>query len=202
MRLARTAAPLPRSEESRGRSRTCALRLPKPAGCPSPLRRVVSTPGGTRTRSFRVEGPASSPIRPRGQEGSGGRVRTCPSRLTVARLTDSTTPERGGASTSGRRGSRTAKARTPTRFRDGVRRQWQSFQYSPQGLTRVHGPGRRRTCTHPIKSRGLCPLSYGAEGVAGRDRTCGAPRFKRALYRLSYGHTMGEAGVEPAASGL
>lgn len=45
-------------------------------------------------------------------------------------------------------------------------------------------------------------MSYGAEGVAGRDRTCGAPHFRRALYRLSSGHTMGEAGVEPAASCL
>jgi hypothetical protein len=70
------------------------------------------------------------------------------------------------------------------------------------GFTRLYGPGRLRTCTYPIKSRGLCPLSYGAEDVAGRDRTCGAPRFKRALYRLSYGHTMREAGVEPAASCL
>jgi hypothetical protein len=34
------------------------------------------------------------PFRPRGQESSGGRARTCLSRLTVARLTDSTTPER------------------------------------------------------------------------------------------------------------
>src|SRR4051794_33571285 len=53
-----------------GRSRTCGLRLPKPAGWPrSPTTsRVMSTPGGTRTRSFRVEGPASSPVRPRGRE--------------------------------------------------------------------------------------------------------------------------------------
>ena len=80
-----------------GRSRTCDLRRPKPVGWPSPLQpdeRRSSTPGGTRTRSFRVEGPTSSPFRPRGQESSGGRARTCLSRLTVARLTDSTTPER------------------------------------------------------------------------------------------------------------
>ena len=55
---------------------------------------VQSTPGGTRTRSFRVEGPASSPVRPRGHASSGGRTRTCLSRLTVARRTDSTTPDR------------------------------------------------------------------------------------------------------------
>jgi hypothetical protein len=75
MRLARTASPLPRKsgwQESN-------LRSPAPeAGgvADSPTARR-STPGGTRTRSFRVEGPASSPFRPRGQESSGGRARTC-----------------------------------------------------------------------------------------------------------------------------
>ena len=65
MRLARTAAPLPRNLA--GRSRTCDLRRPKPVGWPAPLQPVVfSTPGGPRTRSFRVESPASSPVRPRG----------------------------------------------------------------------------------------------------------------------------------------
>jgi hypothetical protein len=82
----------------------------------------------------------------------------------------------------GRRGSRTPKARKPTRFRDGVPHQWQSFR---------SGPGRRRTCNPPLKRRQLCQLSYGARAalgrgrhsVTGRDRTCDAPRFKRALYR-------------------
>ena len=97
MRLARTAAPLPRKS---GRQES-NLRPPAPeaGGVPSPLQPAKSsTPGGTRTRSFRVENPASS--RSTTGAGSGGRARTCPSRLTVARLTDSTTPERGG-----RRGS-------------------------------------------------------------------------------------------------
>lgn len=78
MRLARTAAPLPRKsgwQESN-------LRSPTPevggvASSPTARRRSASTPGGTRTRSFRVEGPASSPFRPRGHESSGGRARTC-----------------------------------------------------------------------------------------------------------------------------
>ena len=61
MRLARTAAPLPRKsgwQESN-------LRSPAPeAGgvASSPTARRRSTPGGIRTRSFRVEGPASSPF--------------------------------------------------------------------------------------------------------------------------------------------
>ena len=66
MRLARTAAPLPRKsgwQESN-------LRFPAPeAGGVSglPYSQLTQHPGGTRTRSFRVEGPASSPFRPRGQ---------------------------------------------------------------------------------------------------------------------------------------
>ena len=51
--------------------------------------------------------------------------------------------------------------------------------------------GRGRTCTSPIKSRELCLLSYGAEGVAGRHRTC-APRVSNGRSTvLSYGHTSG-----------
>ena len=42
MRLARTAAPLPRSLA--GRSRTCGLRRPKPAGWPSPPQPVAEVP--------------------------------------------------------------------------------------------------------------------------------------------------------------
>ena len=203
--------------------------------------------------------PAPSGLRARrhrrfdhGARGSGGRIRTCPSRLTVARLTDSTTPERGGgsrnrtceagtalrlsralpfqlghASVSGRRGSRTPKARRPTRFRDGVPRQWPSFQ---------SGPGRGRTCTHPIKSRGLSLLSYGAQECGrqgsnlrrpafqagalpaelrphdgrGWSRTSGLLFVRQALSpsellargRLCMLQPVGEAGVEPAASSL
>src|SRR5918999_2438263 len=78
MRLASTAAPLPRSLA--GRSRTCDLRRPKPVGWPAPLQpedeRVPPPPRRNRAR-------------PR--------------------------PHR-----SGRRGSRTPKARRPTCFRDGV----------------------------------------------------------------------------------
>ena len=109
MRLARTAAPLPRVARRRGRGL-----------CPRPLTHVVVS---ARSR----HAPAKPGRTSRGY--SGGRARTCFSRLTVARLTDSTTPER-----SGRRGSRTPKALKPTRFRDGVPRRWQSFQVAPAGV--------------------------------------------------------------------
>lgn len=96
MRLARTAAPLPRKsgwQESN-------LRSPVPetggvACSPTARRRSASTPGGTRTRSFRVEGPASSPLRPRGQAPAAG-LEPALSRVTTARLANSTTPERNG----------------------------------------------------------------------------------------------------------
>jgi hypothetical protein len=74
MRLARTAAPLPRCGcENRSGWQESNLRSPVPetggvAYSPTASSRSASTPGGTRTRSFRVEGPASSPLRPRGQE--------------------------------------------------------------------------------------------------------------------------------------
>src|SRR5262245_61193307 len=95
----------------------------------------LSTLGGTRTRSLRIESPASSAIRPRGQgvdlamphrgragparasvhAYSGGRARTCVSRVTVARRTDSTTPERNGGSRTRTCGRRTAAYALATR---------------------------------------------------------------------------------------
>src|SRR3954466_12634998 len=119
MRLARTASPLPRSLP--GWIRTSGLRFPKPAGCPASLQADRDTPGGTRTRSFPVESRASSAFDHRGKQrtgggagidpaptryqrvvpprdtdlrSSGGRTRTRPSRLTVARRARSTTPDR------------------------------------------------------------------------------------------------------------
>ena len=76
-----------------GRSRTCDLRFPRPAGWPSsPTTR--RNPRRDSNPHLRVEGPASQPFDHGGKQGSGGRDRTCASRLTVARLSRSTTPER------------------------------------------------------------------------------------------------------------
>ncbi len=81
----------------------------------------------------------------------------------------------------GRRGSRTPKARRPTRFRDGVPLRWQSFQMAPAGLD----PAPPR-----VRAGRSASLSYGAfRCPAGIEPA--APAFRRALYRLSYGHTMG-----------
>jgi hypothetical protein len=123
---------------------------------------------------------------------SGGRDRTCVSRVTVARR--AARPHRN--EWSGRRGSRTPKAVKPTRFRDGIPRRWQSFHDD--------GPGRSRTCTAPSKSRQLSPVELRSpnEGdVAGRIRTCGASRFRRPLYRseLRPRGATETAGLEPAS---
>jgi hypothetical protein len=74
-----------------GRTRTCGLRFPKPAGCQAPLR-PDETPGGIRTRTSGLRARCRRPSTT-GARGSGGRDRTCASRVTVACLTDSTTPE-------------------------------------------------------------------------------------------------------------
>jgi hypothetical protein len=93
-----------------------------PLGSPSTAQSCSSTPGGSRTRSSGLRARRHS-LRPQGQEAPAAGLEPALSRLTVARLTDSTTPERNG-----RRGSRTPKAFSrPTRFRDGVPRPWQSF---------------------------------------------------------------------------
>jgi hypothetical protein len=118
-----------------------------------------------------------------------------------ARLTHSTTPERGsGCSrnrTCGRPRGRLAgsngrprsshcstkrkeresnpKAREPARFRDGIPRRWQSFpELAPAGVEPA--PSRVRTGSSAVLIRSL-------DDVTGRDRTCDAPRFRRALYR-------------------
>ena len=169
MRLARTATPLPRNLP--GWSRTSGLRFPKPAGWPcSPTGRCRAVPpagvepapsrlragrhdrsttGARRSEALEsnqalldISEPCLHGHRPPMASSSGGRIRTCASRLTVVRL--AARPHRNG-----RRGSRTPKARRPTRFRDGTPHPWQSFQ---------SGPGRIRTCTAPIKSRQLWPV--------------------------------------------
>ena len=132
---------------------------------------------------------------------SGGRDRTCASRLTVARLTRSTTPERRGGGSrirtcmaashrrvssalpfqvgdASRRKERESnpQGRSPPVFETGYRTRWQSFRkVTPAGLE----PARRR-----LRVGRSTELSYGARDVVGRSRTCNAPRFKRALYLL------------------
>ena len=148
MRLARTAAPLPR-ESDRQESN---LRSPVPetggvAGSPT-ARRRTSTPGGTRTRSFRVEGPASSPFRPRGRE-----LRRQGSNLPLA--------------SNSRASYRLDHAGTRRKERESNPQGPKAHPFSRRGTAPVavlpSGPGRRRTCNPPLKRRELCQLSYRAE---------------------------------------
>ncbi len=99
-----------------GRTRTCDPRLPGPVGWPAPPQ-----PDGDQE----------------GMEGSGGRNRTCALAGNNRVSFHSTTPERSG----GRRGSRTRKARRPTRFRDVIPRRWQSFRKWPRQASNPHLPG-------------------------------------------------------------
>ncbi len=151
MRLARTAAPLPRKsgwQESN-------LRSPAPeAGgvTVSPTASRSSSGGRARTCALAINSRASYRLDHAGTKSGGSRTRTC--ERTCVRLRGSNAlPCQLGHASSGRRGSRTPKAAKPTRFRDGIPRRWQSFR---------EWPGRRRTCNPPLKRRQLCQLSYGA----------------------------------------
>src|SRR5262245_24436505 len=117
------------------------------------------------------------------------------SRVTAARLTDSTTPEQRKQQDSNLRGGEPPYAVAkrclsprpcfqrkeresnpqgplePTRFRDGVPRLWQSFP---------SGSGRPRTCNLPIKSRLLCRLE-----LRSHDVNC-ASRMTEAHFLLGF----------------
>ena len=152
---------------------------------------------------------------------SGGRDRTCASRLTVACLTArphrNEEAEAAGFEPAERQaalrgssalpfhsampplrrkeGSRTPKAGAhPFSRRDTAPDGSPSRKVTPAGLE----PARRR-----LRVGRSTELSYGARDVVGRNRTCNAPRFKRALYLIGATTTrVGEAGIEPATSCL
>jgi hypothetical protein len=67
MRLAGTAAPLPRKVWPAGVEPAISGARSRWGG-QLPYDQPIDTPGRIRTGSFRVEGPASSPLRPRGRE--------------------------------------------------------------------------------------------------------------------------------------
>ena len=184
MRLARTAAPLPRSgwqtaiwpagvepAVSCARSRR---------GGRLPYSQLTSTSGGIRTRSFRVEGPASSPVRPRGH----GELRRQGSNLRLASNSRasyrSTTPEEGGRGVEwevgGRGGGRKGRESNPQgpKAQPFSRRSTAPMAALPDRVA----PAGFEPATTPIKSRRLFRLSYRArntQGVTGRNRTCAAP---------------------------
>ena len=168
MRLARTAAPLPRSVDHKGRvddeglagrSRTCDLRRPKPAGWPRSPTTRCNTPGGARTRSFRVEGPASSPVRPRGRElrrqgsnlrltinsrasfrldytgtNGGSRIRTCGRAPHAYALATRRHQPLGHASEAEGEGVEPPRPRSPPAFETGYRAGGSPSKVAPAGV--------------------------------------------------------------------
>ena len=154
-----------------GRSRTCDLRRPKPAGWPSPPQPDEQKPPA----GFE---PAASGLRTRRHrrfDHRGMRLRRQGSNLplTVNSRASCQLDHAGTRERKERESNPQGPRAHPFSRRDTA----------PGGSPSTSGPGRRRTCNPPVKSRLLCRLSYGAMSVAGRDRTCGASRFRRALYR-------------------
>jgi hypothetical protein len=113
--------------------------------------------------------------------GSGGRGRTCVSRSTVARL-----PIRPRRNEGGRRGSRTPKARGPTRFRDGVPRRWQSFRRWLRQESNLQ-PADQESAALPVELRSREAWPAGLEPAT--PRVSGGRSTP-----LSYGHTNGRCG--------
>ena len=150
MRLARTAAPLPRSLA--GRSRTCDVRRPKPVGWPAPLQPedVSVPPAGFE--------PAASGLRARRHhpfDHGGAKLRRQDSNLRLASNSRaSCTLDHAGIEEAEGEGVEPPRPGGPPVFETG---------YRAGGSPSESGPGRRRTCTIPGKNRELCRLSYGAE---------------------------------------
>ena len=145
---------------------------------------IISTLGGTRTRSLRVEGPASSPASTtRACKHSGGRDRTCDLagnnrasfQLDHTGLGQAEAAGLEPASGCGRLrdsnalpfqlGHASRKAEGEGVEPPGPARAdpFSGRDTAPMAVLPSSGPGRRRTCTLPVKSRELCRvLSYGA----------------------------------------
>jgi hypothetical protein len=151
-------------------------------GWPTPLQPDEAPPAGLE--------PAASGLRARrhlpfdhGGLSSGGRDRTCASRLTAARL--------AARLHRNRRKERESNPQGP-----------EAHPFSRRDTAPVavlpDDPGRTRTCTSPIKSRPLCRLSYGAGGVVGRSRTC-TPRVssgRSTVRATTTERVLGGAGIE------
>ena len=170
MRLARTAAPLPRKsgwQESNLRSPA-----PKAGG-------VASSPTARSEHRAPPAGlePAASGLRARRHRrfDHGGRLRRQGSNLPLA-VNSRASFRLDHAGTSERK-ERESNPQGPKRADPFSRRDTAPVAVLPSDS------GRRRTCTVPGKNRELCRVELRSHDVTGRDRTCDAPRFRRALYR-------------------
>ena len=154
-------------------------------------------------------------VRPRGHAAPAAGIEPAISRVTTARLPDSTTPERkaeaaglepadgvsrlrvsnappcrlGHASRGGRRGSRTPKVVRPTRFRDGIPHQ----RGSPSSAKRSSA---KRTCGG-VWGTGRFPSALRFE-VTPAGIEPALPRVRAGSSPLSYGVKAWPAGIEPA----
>jgi hypothetical protein len=180
MRLARTASPLPRkvwpaglepatpASEAGGMANFPTTSLKPPAG-------LEPAASGLRARRLHA-------IRPRGHEAPAAGLEPALSRVTVARLTDSTTPERR------RRRQQDSNLRTARAVCAVATRCLASSAMPP----RAEGEGIEppRPVGPPVFETGYRTGGSPSEGGPGRRRTCNVPLKRRALCRLSYGATM------------
>ena len=203
----------------------------------SPTARCNRTPGGTRTRASglrtrrhcRSTTGACTGRRPWSRtrpcsvsasraaadtclQGSGDRIRTCPSRLTVARLADSTTPERNKAEAAGFEpaGSQAACALATRCLTTRPCLQWSRRDSNPRpprvhvagftGITQL--PGTRRGGTHLLVLRPHRELRGGRRG--SRTLKAARPtRFRDGVPRQWQSfRKVAPAGFEPASRRL
>jgi hypothetical protein len=123
MRLARTAAPPPRKVW--------------PAGLEPAISGARSRRGGHAPPQPDVQHTRRESTRSTTGAGSGGRARTCASRVTVARLTDSTTPERRRKE----RESNPQRPWSPPVFETGYRAGGSPSARWPRQASNLHRPG-------------------------------------------------------------
>ena len=186
MRLARTAAPLPRSARRSGRQES-NLRspVPKTGGVADSPTARNKTPGGTRTRIPELRARCHHPSTTGAHKAPAAGLEPAPRDQQSHVL--------------------------PTRLRRNERRQQPLETVAPakparpplrHRKRRLSGPGRSRTCTTPIKSRRLFQLSYRAEQKSDRQGSnLRRLAFQTSALPLSYGHVqIGGAGVELAVS--
>jgi hypothetical protein len=193
MRLARTAAPLPRKVWLAGVEPALSGSRSRRGG-QSPLQPAGEVPPAGLE-------PAASGLRARRHrrfDHGGLKLRRQGSNLPFA-INSRASYRLDYAGTSG--GSRTRTCETGTALRLSTALPFQlghasterkERESNPQGLT-AHPFSRRGTAPMavlpvapagvepaptPIKSRGLCQLELRSQGVAGRDRTCGRPAFQ------------------------